>query len=151
MKYLKYSLLLGIVGSMLLACSEDVLVENPPHFIAPDNLYVDLAGFENGLNGLYAQFRRERGGESFAGANDLLIDPAVSGVDNCYGNNNNGWNTVGNDFSRNTPDESHNRNFFEWIYQTINAANTIIERAENPELDWTEEEKNGVLAEARFF
>ncbi|UXX77699.1 RagB/SusD family nutrient uptake outer membrane protein [Reichenbachiella carrageenanivorans] len=151
MKYLKYSLMISLFASLFLACSEDVLIENPPHIIAAENLYVDLDGFENGLNGLYAQFRRERGGEEYGGANDLLIDPAVSGVDNCYGNNNNGWNTVGNDFTRNVADENHNRNFYEWIYQTINSANTIIDRAENPEIEWSEEEKNGVLAEARFF
>ncbi|UXP33879.1 RagB/SusD family nutrient uptake outer membrane protein [Reichenbachiella agarivorans] len=151
MKYLKYSLMISLFASLFLACSEDVLIETPPHTIAADNLYVDLAGFEYGLNGLYAQFRRERGGETFGGPNDLMIDPAVAGVDNCYGNHDNGWNLVGNDFSRNVPSETHNRNFFEWIYQTINSANTIIDRAENPDIEWSDAEKNGVLAEARLF
>lgn len=151
MKYLKYSLMISLFASLFLACSEDVLIETPPHTIAADNLYVDLAGFEYGLNGLYAQFRMERGGEAYGGANDLMIDPAVAGVDNCYGNHDNGWNLVGNDFTRNVPSETHNRNFFEWIYQTINAANTIIDRVENPDIEWSDADKNGVLAEARFF
>jgi hypothetical protein len=134
------------------ACSEDELIENPPHILAADNLYVDAAGFEAGINGLYAQFRRERAGQSWGSANDLLIDPALSGTDNCYGNHRSGWARIGNDWgTRNKPTENHYRDFWNWLYHTINAANTIIDRAENPDVDWTEEQKNKVLAEARHF
>jgi len=134
------------------ACSEDELIENPPHILAADNLYLDMAGFEAGINGLYAQFRRERAGQSWGSANDLLIDPALSGTDNCYGNHRAGWARIGNDWgTRNIPTENHYRDFWNWLYSTINAANTIIERAENPDVDWTESEKNKILAEARFF
>lgn len=152
MKYLKYIFIISVFASIIFACSDDYLVENPPHIIAADNLYVDVAGFEAGLNGLYAQYRRERGGESRGSSNDLLIDPAITGVDNMYGNQRSGWNRVGNEYAtRNNTTEGHNRHFFEWIYETINAANTIISRAENPDIDWTEEEKNRVVAEARLF
>jgi hypothetical protein len=151
MKYLKYILTVSVFASIIFACSDDYLEENPPHIIAADNLYVDMAGFDAGLNGLYAQFRRERSGENWGSANDLMIDPAVTGVDNCYGNQRSGWASVGNQFdTKNVTTESHNRHFFEWIYKTINAANTIIIRAENPEIEWTETEKNQVLAEAQL-
>lgn len=134
------------------ACSEDELIENPPHILAADNLYVDIAGFEAGINGLYAQFRRERAGENWGSNNDLLIDPALSGVDNCYGNHRSGWARIGNDWKTyNKPTDGHYRNFWNWLYHTINAANTIIVRAENPDVNWTEDQKNHVLAEARFF
>lgn len=140
--------LLGIVVS----CTDDYLVEKPPHIIAADNLYVDVTGFEAGLNGLYAQFRMERGGQTFGNANDLLIDPAISGTDNCYGNHRSGWAQVGNSWgTRNVPTESHYKDFWNWLYSTINAANTIISRAENPDIDWTEEQKNQAIAEARHF
>ncbi len=151
MKYLKYILIVSVFASIIFACSDDYLVENPPHIIAADNLFVDLAGFEAGLNGLYSQFRRERGGESMGSANDLMIDPAVTGVDNCFGNQRSGWASVGNQFdTKNVTTEAHNRHFFEWIYETINAANTIIIRAENPEIDWTDTDKSRVLGEARL-
>ncbi len=134
------------------ACSEDELIENPPHILAADNLYVDYAGFQAGINGLYAQFRRERAGETWGSSNDLLIDPALSGVDNCFGNHRSGWAQIGNAWgTRNKPTEGHYRNFWNWLYSTINAANTIIARAENPDVKWTEEQKNKTLAEARFF
>ncbi|MCG8308933.1 MAG: RagB/SusD family nutrient uptake outer membrane protein [Cytophagales bacterium] len=152
MKYLKYIIIVSGFAAVSVSCSDNYLEENPPHIIAADNLYVDLAGFEAGLNGLYAQFRRERGGETLGSSNDLMIDPAVTGVDNCYGNQRSGWNQVGNDFAtRNVTTEAHNRHFFEWIYETINAANTIIVRAENPDIDWAEDDKNRVVAEARLF
>ena len=134
------------------ACSEDELIENPPHILAADNLYVDYAGFEAGVNGLYAQFRRERAGQSWGSSNDLLIDPAITGVDNCYGNHRSGWARIGNDWgTRNIPTESHYRDFWNWLYNTINAANTIITRAENPDVIWSQDQKNHILAEARFF
>lgn len=129
------------------ACSEDELIENPPHILAADVLYVDYAGFQAGINGLYAQFRREREGQSWGSSNDLMIDPAISGTDNCYGNHRSGWAQVGNDWkTRNKPTESHYRDFWNWLYSTINAANTIIARAENPDVNWTEEQKNTTLA-----
>ena len=34
--------------------------------------------------------------------------------------------------------------------ETVNAANTIINRAENPDVDWTEADKNRIVAEARL-
>lgn len=134
------------------ACSEDELIETPPHILAAENLYVDYAGFEAGINGLYAEFRRERAGESWGSSNDLLIDPALSGTDNCCGNHRSGWARIGNDWGTyNKPTEGHYKNFWNWLYQTINAANTIITRAEGEDIDWTEDQKSMVLAEARFF
>ena len=94
-----------------IGCSDEYLVESPPHIMAADVLYVDLAGFEAGINGLYAQFRRERGGEtSPTTSNDLMIDPAISGTDNCYGNHRSGWARIGNDWgTRNVPTDGHYR------------------------------------------
>jgi len=151
MKTIKYILTLTVLIYCFNGCSDDELIENPPHIIAADNLYVDLAGFEAGLNGLYNHFRRERGGASYGSSNHMIIDPVITGTDNIYGNERNGWARGGNDLdARNTPGGSHNRRLFEWLYSMNNAANTIIARAENPNIDWTEAEKNQVVAEARL-
>jgi len=146
----KFFILVFLLG-MFAGCSESYLEEDPPHIIAADNLYTDLTGFEAGLNGLYAQFRMERGGATFGSGNDMLIDPAVTGTDNIYGNERSGWARDGNDWgTRSTPTNAHYRNFWEWIYSTINAANTIINRAENPEINWSVEDKNRVIGEAHL-
>jgi hypothetical protein len=56
--------------------------------IAPDNLYVNKAGFESGLYGLYNLVRRERGGiaDGFNSnsTNDMYLTPAFIGVDNAF-------------------------------------------------------------------
>ena len=44
------------------SCSKSFLEEKPLALIAPDNLYVNKAGFESGLYGLYSQWREERKG-----------------------------------------------------------------------------------------
>ena len=151
MKYFKNLFAIVIIFS-LLSCSEDYLVEDPPHLLAPDNLYVDVTGFEAGLNGLYSQFSGEREGYKYGNSNDLRIDPATTGTDNMYGNERSGWARGGNDLDkRNTSTDSRVRELFNWIYRTINAANTIINRAENPEIKWSEEDKNRVIGEAKLF
>ncbi len=152
MKLLNKLFILIFLLVISFSCSEeDYLIENPPHIIAADNLYTDVAGFEAGLNGLYRLVSRERGGESWGSSNDLMIDPAVTGVDNCFGNQRSGWAKIGNEWgTKNQPTDGHYRNFWNWLYQTINSANTIINRAETQKIDWTEAEKNQVVAEARL-
>lgn len=151
MKTLKYILTFTAIVATFIGCSDNELIEDPRADIAPDNLYTDLAGFEVGLNGLYAHYSRERRGNSWGSNNDLMADPMVTGTDNMYGNERSGWARGGNDLdARNTPTGSHNRRMMEWLYEMINAANTIVNRAENPGIDWTEDEKNRVLGEARL-
>ena len=64
--------LVVFVGAGLLACNEDFLTESPPNIIVPENLYTDLAGFQAGLNALYAQARKVREGAS--GTNLLMSE-----------------------------------------------------------------------------
>lgn len=152
MKTLKYILTLTTLLYVCTGCSDEYLVENPPHFISADNLYTNIAGFDAGLNGLYANFRRERSGNSYGSNNNIMADQMMTGTDNMYGNERNGWARGGNDLdARNTPTNTQNRNMFNWLYQMNNAANTIISRAENPDIEWTEAEKNRAIGEARLF
>ena len=143
-------LLVGLSVTGLTACADDFLTENPPDELVADNLYVDLTGFEAGLNALYAQVRLERYG--LDGANDLTGTMWVVGTDN-------GWVNYDYNISRPFSDwgplvnplYSDFNTVFVRMYRTINAANTIINRAENPDVDWTEADKNRVVAEARLF
>lgn len=144
--------LLGVAGPGLAGCDESILAEDPPHIIVADNLYTDVAGFRAGLNGLYAQVRAERLGASSTGTGELRTEIMSVGVDNAYSNYVSTTERIWNEWGiRNNPLEKHYRDIWLWLYQTINAANTIVERAENPDIRWTEAQKNEVLAQARLF
>lgn len=137
------------LGIPLSSCKDDFLTESPPHIIVPDNLYTDLSGFESGLNGLYAQVRGERQGTD--GLNLIRNEMWTIGVDNAFANYPAGTERIFNEWGvRNTPLEPYYLNVWTWLYQTINAANTIIIRADNPDVKWTEDQKNEVVAEARL-
>ena len=145
-----YKHMLACVGILLLAgCSKNSLEENSPSIILADNLYKNKAGFDAGINGLYAEVRRSRSGNLLGQINDMMTGSAFVGVDNGYSNYAGSeviLNTLG---ISNTPTVSIYSREWAWLYETINAANTIISRAENPAVQWTEAEKNTTLAEAR--
>ena len=69
------------------ACNaDDILTEHPKTIIVPDNLYVDVAGFEAGLNALYANVRRERSGVDASDPSNNIASTAFTiGTDNGYG------------------------------------------------------------------
>lgn len=133
------------------ACSKDILKEESPSSLTAEQLFKDKSGFEYALNGLHSQVRMYRAGQPSDPTNNLMCTQAVIGVDNGYGNYRvaliDVFNLYGNYYS---PSFSHFDMVFEWLYQTINAANTIVNRAEKAEINWTEAEKNAIVAEARL-
>jgi hypothetical protein len=152
-KIIKASILTLILATPF-ACKKDFLNETPQAIIAPDNLYVNKAGFESGLYGLYNLVRAERRGISAASsANDIANTASMIGVDNAYSLFPAGGaaESVFNDFGvRMTATDGYITNLFSYLYKTINAANTIIDRSENPDIVWTATEKNTIVAEARL-
>lgn len=142
-------LLLLIAG---ISCNKSFLEESPLALIAPDNLYVNKAGFESGLYGLYSQWREERKGIN-GSSNDMAITAAMVGVDNAYSLRpaGNAPEQVFNDFGvRLNSSDAYVRRLWEWLYRIINGANTIIDRAENPSINWTEKDKKQIVGEARL-
>jgi len=132
---------------LLFGCSKNILVENPPNVISSESLYQNLAGFESGLNGLYSLAR-------FSRWQSEKLENVLNGVDNMCSNYGRSqifynWGTT------NSPTDKDLKETFEWLYETINAANTIINRADGEQIDWTGgsldglENKNRVVAEAR--
>ena len=151
-------LLMLIASITITGCKEDFLEENPVNIIAPENLYVSKSGFETGLYGLYNLVRRERGGIDGGATtnttNDMYITPAFIGVDNAFSPFPAGgqqpervFNAFGVTLNPAVPYIS---NVWQWLYQTINAANTIVDRAENPSIKWTESEKKQIVGEAKL-
>ena len=142
----------------VLSCSKEKwLEENPPNLITSETLYTSLAGFEAGLNGLYALVRQEREGREDVFTEHLVADITMLGTDNYVPNTRGGfgfialtWNT------RNVSTDANLSFIFLWLYKVVNAANTIITHAENnTDVNWTgpgstaEANKNRVIAEAK--
>jgi hypothetical protein len=154
----KIIVLLPFVVLISAGCKKDFLDEKPMAVIAPDNLYVNKAGFESGLYGLYNLVRRERGGIDGGfnsnSSNDLYLTAAFIGVDNAYAPFPAGGNAPERMFNSfgvlMNSTQGYLSNLWAWLYQTINAANTIIGRAENPAINWTAAEKNQIVGEARL-
>lgn len=133
------------------ACnSDDILTEHPKDIIVADNLYTNLAGFEAGLNALYFEVRRERFGQN-NDVNDIFSTATTIGTDNGFGLYLSPAERLFSEFGvLNNSQNAFTNNFWTLLYQSINAANTIITRAENPNVKWTPEDKARVIAEARL-
>lgn len=145
----------SVVLAGLMGCSEELLDEKPPHLITTETLYVNLVGFESGLNGIYALVRGEREGRT--GSNSLRADVFMTGTDNMVPNHSGGFSQVAERWNTlNGPFDPEIGGAFEWLYQIVNAANTVINQAEGKDdVDWSggsstdEENKNRVIAEAK--
>lgn len=147
MKVLMNIIKAQVICLVLFGCTNDILEETPPHILSSETLYQELGGFEAGLNGLYNLAR-------FSAWQSEKLENVLNGVDNMTSNYRRSpifynWG------SANSPADKDLRETFEWLYETINAANTIITRAEAPGIDWSggsstpEGNKNRVIAEAR--
>lgn len=143
-------LVLTALGGTTSCNSDDILTERPKDIIVADNLYTDLNGFEAGLNALYFEVRRERFGQS-NDANNILATAYSIGVDNGFGLYLSPPERLFSEFGvLNNSQNSFTDSFWTLMYQAINAANTIINRAENPAVRWTPADKTRVVAEARL-
>ena len=130
-------------------CGDDFLTEDPPDLLTADNLYDSPAGFEAGVNALYAQVRAEKEGQN-GGGNGLRTMLWTLGTDNGFGNFTSPDERVLNRFGEQlNPSFGNLLDAWAWLYETVNAANTIVGRAERADLAWSEEERNRVVAEAR--
>ncbi len=142
---------LGALVTGPAACnSDEILTEHPKDIIVADNLYTNLAGFEAGLNALYFQVRRERNGQS-NDANNILATAYSIGTDNGFGLYLSPTERLFSEFGvQNNPQNGFTNSFWILMYQTINAANTIVNRAENPAVQWSAADKGRIVGEARL-
>lgn len=157
MKYSVYKHTIMLLFILIFtACSKDLLDEKPAHLITSETLFTNVAGFEAGLNGLYAQVRRER--EAAYGSHSMMGSMFMFGTDNATVNHQDIgfimtamlWKNINNAL------EPENQNVFVWLYGVVNAANTIINQAEKrTDINWSggedgpDETKNRVIAEAK--
>jgi hypothetical protein len=157
MKKIKIILFITTLSLLMGACGEDYLLEKPKDVIAADLLYKDVNGFNAGLSGLYSYVLCER--KTMGSGNVNTFSTAtIQGTDIAWAFQWLGpWNNGFNELYRMTPEVGILYQIWNWLYTTINAANTIIERAENPDVNWgggtdaeNEAIKNDVIAQARL-
>lgn len=150
MKFNNKMLLVCCSFILNMACSKSVLNEDSAGVLTANLLFTSKAGFENALNGLHDEVRRYHSGDEYNTINGLMAVQSVIGVDNAYGN----WRDPTTDIynlwgTLNNPSVAHYGLVFGWLYETINAANTIINRSEDNGIGWTATDKNRIVAEAR--
>jgi len=143
-------LVVAALGGPIACNSDDILTERPKDIIVADNLYTDLNGFEAGLNALYFEVRRERYGQG-NDVNDIVATAYSIGVDNGFGLYLSPPERLFSEFGvLNNSQNGFTNSYWTLMYQTINAANTIVHRADNPAVKWTPADKARVVAEARL-
>lgn len=132
---------------LVAGCSKDTLVEDPPNILAAQTIFKNLDGFEAGLNGLYNIARHGRWQSE-------KIENALNGVDNITSNFRRSdifWNWT----TSNSPADGDLLETFQWLYEVINASNTIIYYADDAKVNWSggsdipENNRLRVIAEAR--
>ena len=143
-KYIVVSILASFLGSCIV---DPELKEVPKDFFSPENTFVNKAAFESVLSEIYRNIRTNM----YMRASSY--DDQIMWVDNdqnmmyarTYNNYNEfwAWNTL-------SKDNMYVRNHYQYFYQWVFQANAIIDRSEGKDIAWTEEEKNQIVAEAKF-
>lgn len=139
---------------LLTGCSEnDFLTEDSRSTLTADQLYTTPSGFEVALNGLYSKFREfERGNVPGSGTETMMGRAISASTDYFYfpivRNQETPWVQWGTYMNSSRGDIGA---WFDYLYETVRAANTIIVRAASSDVQWeSEERKNTVIAEARL-
>jgi hypothetical protein len=157
MKFIKYIYLLATIFPAALftfSCeSEKFLEEESRSEVTSDMLFNSMEGVDYFMNGLYAMvyIEHDRGNAVETYGEQMLGTQMHCGVDNVAVHAHDGTSLMSplGEWQFVIPEWAHNRRTFEWVFRVINNANTVISRIDNPEIKWTEEAKNQVLAEAR--
>lgn len=142
---IKYLTTITLLLACMPSCSDNWLTEKPKDFFSAENVLVDKAGFETTITALHTFARAEY--EIWGALGDEMssgTDVSTAGVSDTR---------FLNDYSILTPEYSSVTKYWDWCYTRMaKQCNMIINRAEYPIVDWKlEEEKNEIIAEARFF
>ena len=162
----KFILIATFVGLLMSGCSDSFLDEVAKDKTYADNLYTDLNGFNASKHALLNMVREERG-EAI-----LSIEFGMMwkiGTDVAWANSEFSWSRGLNRYTEadlnstmqflngESTDPSAHPGVFLVMYRCINAANMLIDRAENKSVNWggatpadNEKHKNEVVAHARL-
>lgn len=141
--------LAALLAAGLSGC-DDMLTQPPRDILVADNLYTDYAGFQAAINALYAQVRAERYGY-LDRTNNIANMATMVGTDAVWANYEDPATRPFNDWGEyNSSLEGDFNSIWSWLYRVINGSNVIINRAENPAIRWTPEQKATILGEAHL-
>jgi hypothetical protein len=145
-----YNILIGLCCfgfvTLFTSCNESIIKETPMDFFSPENTFLSKAGFDAAIAGLHDGVRNEMAGAddwneiTMNAFSDLWTDAPVAPT------------VVDSQWLILNPTSSYPAFYWDWAYkQVIARANTIITRAENPDIKWSAStDKNQIVAEARF-
>ncbi|MDF1572484.1 MAG: RagB/SusD family nutrient uptake outer membrane protein [Bacteroidales bacterium] len=158
MKIKNYIIAALLVITGVYSCDEDsFLTEEPRDNIYADNLLQSYDGFVNMMNSVYAWVRAEKSRLIPVGGIPITRSMCwTSGVDNAFMNNGHSKVVFLNLPTNINPEMDYFDDMFKWLYKIINITNMVIERAENPDVDWqggsaeaNAVNKNYIIAQAR--
>lgn len=131
------TLILTLLLLVQLSCKKEWLEPKPLSFFAPENVYVDEAGFR----ALLVTMRKDLKNENTGAINFLINEYAASDL---------GVASVQLDFYNLTPNTDRYYKYlgmFNMVYSSIKNANVLISRIDD--ITWADEKvKNAILAEA---
>ncbi|TGV04737.1 RagB/SusD family nutrient uptake outer membrane protein [Flavivirga rizhaonensis] len=137
-----------VILIVMVSCNDDYLTEVPKDFLAPDNTFVNKEGFEAALTALYSSGRGTH--MSGDGIGEKVYEVLFGqGADIGYHIDKKSFVT---DYSTINSNTGSIRQFWQKFYDIVKDANVIITRADSENAKWdSEEEKNEVVAQAKFF
>ena len=147
LNYIKNIIIITLAICSLNSCNKDFLDEEPLGFPNSNNILKDPAGFESAIVALHIAAR-----EMFFYPDGSRMNALWLGTDVAY----TGDRSLA-DFENYqtwlTPTQFSVEFYWNWAYlDIIPRANTIIKYADSPAAQWeSEEQKNAVIAEAKFF
>ena len=136
------------VTLVTVSCKES-LTEIPKDFYTPENSYTNKAQFESALANLYLTVRTQMysNTDSYANYDMLGLDLDLSNIETNSSATKNQyfyWNTM-------NADNGFVSKWWTQLYQWISQANTIIDRADQPNAVWASDaDKNAIVGEAKF-
>ena len=151
----KYILWIFVTALLFPACSDTFLDENPKNSLGVENIFVDTKGFNAVTNGMYGYIRQEF--QTWSGTNTLVghgacpYETLQTGLDICTSSSVDNTINIFSNYTHNSSN-SYINNRWKWAYGVIASANTIINKAENADVNWSNEgDKEYFQAHARFF
>lgn len=136
----------------LSSCGDGFLDESLKSKYTPENALGDSLGFEAAVAGLQSSVRAQYTPAELAGTNiqgllstmqvgtDVAIVGLLQGIENPY-----------TDYTRMNSQDLAASYYWNWAYTTIHNANQIIESVANPTVRMTQNNRNAISSEAKFF
>lgn len=146
--FAKSLLIAALFGLFQTACNDDILEQKPLDFLNAEVVLANEAGFESAITALHAQVRNVYFNEDGTKKYTLQLGTDVGLTGEV------GLQDFKNYQTWLNPTQWFVQHYWEQMYlHLIPRANTILDATEDPaNMEWaTEEQKNAIIAEARFF